>query len=125
MSKEIRVAMSIEAEKGNLVIPPYTMDKDIDMNGSVGGVPGLVAIATTAGGTAVDLSALTTLGWILMTNLDSSNNVNWGPYVSGSLHLIGRIKPGESALFRLYPGSVLRMIAETANVKVQIIAFDD
>jgi hypothetical protein len=63
--------------------------------------------------------------WLAMKNLDSTNFVKYGPKASGSMVEFGRIKKGTGWhwLF-VAPNVVLRWVADTAQVKVQIKAFE-
>lgn len=59
----------------------------------------IVSAITTGQGTLVDLTGLVAInGWILFTNLDPTNYVEWGPDDgSGNLVKCGQMLPGESA----------------------------
>ena len=58
-------------------------------------------IPTTAGGTAIDVAGLATLGWIMVKNLDATNYVTLLAAVSGAT--ICRIPPSASILLYLDP----------------------
>lgn len=68
---------------------------------------------------------VTTLGWLFMQNLDSTNYVTYGPKSAGVMVAFGRIKPGEVAAFRLEPGVIMRWIANTSSVKVKVWLLND
>jgi hypothetical protein len=68
---------------------------------------------------------ITTLGWLYLRNLDTTNYVTYGPKSGGAMVAFGRIKPGEPALMRLEPGITLRWVANTAAVKIQVKLFQD
>lgn len=73
----------------------------------------------------ISFGDLATLGGVYMKNLDSANYVEFGPESAGAMVLLGKLKAGERAFFRLAPGIILRMKANTAPVKVQIKAYND
>lgn len=85
-----------------------------------GPTPGYLTIGTSEESEA--FSELTTEGWILLENLDTTNYVRWGfaTTVYG-----GRLEPGEFALFRCNPGLTLYMIADTAACKVLVNCLED
>lgn len=59
-------------------------------------------------------------GIICLYNIDSTNFVKFGPKSGGSMVELGRLKPGEMTTLRLAPSVVMRWIADTAPVKVQV-----
>jgi hypothetical protein len=122
MAGEITVIAALQIRNGNFELAQTGASRvSIDQTGVGGGVPGTVTVGVTE--QDIDLSALTTLGIVRIVNLDTTNYVTWGPKDgSGNMLPIGRLKPGEPALFRLEPGITLRMIANTAACKVQILA---
>lgn len=62
---------------------------------------------------------VTTLGWLCLRNLDTTNYITYGPKSGGSMVALGRLNAGESCMLRLEPGVTLRAIANTAAVKVK------
>lgn len=67
---------------------------------------------------------VSTLGWLFMRNLDSTNYVTYGPKSAGSMVALGRIKAGETVAMRLEPGVTVRAQANTASVKVQVLLLE-
>lgn len=65
-----------------------------------------------------------TLGWLFLTNLDSTNYVTYGPKSGGSMVAFGRIRAGESVALRLEPGITLRLQANTGACKVKVILLE-
>ena len=49
----------------------------IIQDGMGGPTPG--TIATSVAGVTVDLSELTTQGWVRMKNIDDTDSIDWGP----------------------------------------------
>jgi len=59
-------------------------------------------------------------GFFMMTNLDDTNFVTYGPEGSGSAMVaFGKIRPGHSAILQLDPDVTFRWKAATSPVKVQ------
>ncbi len=76
---------------------------------------------TAAADTAITFTGVTTNGWLVLQNLDTTNFVNWGPNNAGAILSIGRlVANGGVACFQLEPGVTLRMKADTGNCKVLI-----
>lgn len=72
----------------------------------------------------VSFSALTTEGYLVIVNLDDTNYVEWGPDSTGIID-IGKLEPGEIALFRLAPAATLKAQANTAACDVLFICLED
>src|SRR4051812_27754391 len=73
-----------------------------------------VAVVTTSAAN-IDFGSLATAGYCMLKNLDATNYVQWGQDNASTIRIIGRLYPGEIALFRLEPSTNLRMIAHTAS----------
>jgi len=127
MANEVKVIAALQVANGTFEFPKVGGSQlQFDQAAPGGGVPGSMEIPTTAGGTVVDLSELTTVGWAYFKNLDDTNYVQHGPEAAGAIVVYGRMEPGEPALFRLDPGIAnLRMIANTAACLVQILVMED
>ena len=126
MADEIKIQALLEITNGSFKLPRIgTAVQNIDQAAQGGGVPGTVSIPTTAVGTAPNLTELGTLGWVRMVNLDLTNFVSFGVFAGAIFNPVGRMKPGEPALFRLEPGIDFRLRADTASVEVQILANED
>lgn len=127
MADEIRVKASIKVENGEFQFPEIGRSEvRVDQAAEGGGVPGTLSIGTSE--EDVDLSALTTEGWLWMKNLDTTNHVQWGASTGGtfpSMVTIGRLEAGEPALFRMEPGATLRMKANSSACLVYIGAMED
>ena len=122
MANEIKVLASLECTNGNFKLPRLGVSQlNVTQNTRGGGVPGLM-LATT-GGVDVVTTGVATLGWCYITNTDPVNYIEWGPY-SGAFYPIGRLKAGESAVFRL-GAYVLHLKANTATCKVQVVILED
>jgi hypothetical protein len=84
-------------------------------------------VVTVPTGSEADLATpnISTLGFVYLKNLDSTNFVQWGPKSGGVMVPAGRLLPGESAVLRLEPGMTLRWTADTAAVKVLAKIYND
>lgn len=81
---------------------------------------GTMAVPTTSGGTIIPLGSVTSLGWAMFKNNDSTNYVDILVTTSGTDIL--RLYPGEVALFRFGSGvTAPAAIAHTATVLLQYL----
>lgn len=85
----------------------------------------VLSIPTTAGGTVIATTGLTTPGYCYVKNLDATNYVELGPTSGGAIIPFGKLKAGEQCLVRLAAGISLRALANTAAVKILIVIYDD
>lgn len=120
MADEITVQTLLQVRNGQLqetlAYPATTFTQ-----AAVGGpTPGYVTIGTVE--ESITFSELTTLGWLEMRNLDTTNYVEWG-FSTGVYG--GRMEAKEPALFRLNPGTTLYLRANTAACKCLVRAFQD
>lgn len=90
-----------------------------------GFAPGVVLVQDSPTETDIDLSELTAEGVVYMKNLDTTNDVTWGPKSGGVMVPIGCLKPGEVAFFRMEAGTTLRMTGDTDPCKVEIRCYED
>jgi len=125
MAGTIRVIQSIRVTNGNSDLPAIGASQVSFVQDAVGGpTPGTVATSTTAA--AVDLSELTTEGWVRMKNLDDTISIHWGPDKGAStIQEIGTMEAGESALFRLFAGATLMLEAASGTPLCEVLAFED
>jgi len=77
-------------------------------------------IATSTSDTAVTLTGITTPAWVMLQNLDSSININWGPTSGGAIVPAGTLKPGDVAIFRAYASITLRHQAASGTPRLQL-----
>jgi len=72
---------------------------------------------------SITFTDITTNGFVLMQNLDTTNYVQWG-FAAGVYG--GRLKAGETAgPWRLEPGATLYLKANTAACRVRIIHYEN
>ena len=122
MSQEITVSATLQVAK-NWAAKSLTASFKPDLNGT-NFVQESQSIPTTAGGTAINLGNLASLGWYLIKNLDTANNVDLLDAVSG--HTINTLKPGECAMGRFASGvTAPAMLAHTASVQVEYLILEN
>ena len=80
-------------------------------------------IATSA--TTITTGSISTLGLIAIENLDSANFVKIAVDDGGTPKYWGKIKAGERFIFRAFPGTTIKAIADTASVKLQVTIYED
>lgn len=122
MANEINITLSARIENGAF--------KDrIDSTGlafdqaTLGGHRPVVSVGTSEEDLTV--GDVATLGWCYLRNLDATNYVTYGPKSSGSMVAMGRLEPGEIAIFRLDPSVTVRWVADTAACKVDVRIYED
>lgn len=120
MADEITIQTSLSVRKSELVFAYDSGRYTVDMAGTGGPSPGYVTIGTTE--ESIAFGELGTQGWLMLKNLDTANYVRWG-FATGVYG--GRCEAGETALFRLNPGSTLYLIANTAACKMLVYGLED
>lgn len=79
---------------------------------------------TSAGGTAIPLGAVGTLGWCAIKNNDATNYIQVLTAASGTTFL--RINAGEMALFRFDQGiTAPAILANTASVLTEVLLLEN
>ncbi|MFZ5829826.1 MAG: hypothetical protein ACOY3P_07050 [Planctomycetota bacterium] len=112
MSSEISISLSIAVNNGYVRDSFNPGQKLVDQAG-VGRYGGVQDIGYDAS-EALDFGDVETEGYLILQNLDTGHNVDYGPDSGGSMVAIGRLKPGEVALLRLKPGVTVRAQAVVA-----------
>lgn len=121
MSNEIIFNTSFAVTNGGYRTT-FTEQAQYNQN-AVGAASGIHVVTTSEG----DLSAgdISTNGYLILKNLDATNFVKYGPKNSGVMVELGRLKAGETAILRIAPSVVVRMIADTASCRVSYIFLND
>lgn len=122
MANELKISINTRLENGTFLDIFQTGMIEIDQ-AAVGAHRPVVDVGTSE--EVITDGDVGTLGWLIMRNLDATNYVEWGPESSGSMVPIGKMEPGEPALFRLKPGITLRAQANTAACKVDVRIYED
>lgn len=126
MANEINVQIALSLSNSNLKDRVVLEADSIDQNTANPIMIGKVeSIPTTAGGTAISTTGITTLGWMYVKNLDGTNYVTIGPESGGAIVSFIKLKAGEHAIFRLQTGITIRMLANTAACRVYYKIYDD
>ena len=124
MANEITVTVSGGITNGYFVdtIPSQTLKIN---QSALGGELGVRSVATSAA--AIPLGSVSTPGVAYFKNLDPTNYVDVGVYVSGTFYPLIRLAPagsgnsaGEVAIFRFTPTSTPYWQANTAACLVQM-----
>jgi hypothetical protein len=121
MSNEITANISVQLVNGTYK-NAFQQSGQFNQN-TLGEDSSIVTVTTTAAN--VTFPTVTTDGWLILANQDTTNYVDYGVNVSGSLVPFGRIKAGEFQVLRLHPGVVFMAQANTASVKLMYILWND
>jgi len=74
----------------------------------------------------VDFGDISTNGYCILRNLDTTNYVTWGPDTgAAAIKVCGKLKPGEIAVFRVAPTIVMYAQADTAGVLLDVTLLED
>ena len=116
MANELTLNLKASFTSGNLSSDFPTQAGQLDVaaveqNSSV--------FSLTTAETDLTFVGITTPGWLIIKNLDATNYITWGPKSAGAMILCGKIMATEFAIFRLGAAVTIRMLANTATVKVQ------
>jgi hypothetical protein len=120
MANEITITTGIRVLNGNLDFQRPAKAFSVNQSAIGGPTPGAISVGTTEESTA--FPELTNEGWLFMQNLDPTNFVQWG-FSTGVYG--GKLKPGETALFRLQPATTLFIRANTAACNCLVYGFED
>jgi hypothetical protein len=121
MANEITVSVRLRVVNASGVVyfDRSLSNKQFDQTAIGGPTPGYLTIGTSEESQTFD--ELTTEGWLIMENMDTTNYVQWG----GSTGVYtGRMGPGEPAIFNCEPGLTLYMKANTAACKVAVYCME-
>lgn len=123
MANEIQIGIQLTFENGKLktTFLPGTLGFD---QAALGMFQPVVTVAST-GEEDMTFTDISTLGWVVGRNLDDTNYVVIGPSTGAAKHDFLRVEAGEPFAFRLEPGITWRWQANTAPVKMQLIALED
>lgn len=125
MASEIRISLNLSVTNPNTATGyKRTISKNLTLNQTgIGAWDNIVIVGTAEENLAP--TDITTLGWMYLENLDSTNYVDYGISDGGAIKALGKIKAGEIALLRLKTGVTVRAQANTAPVKLQVIIWED
>jgi hypothetical protein len=118
MANEITISASLAVAKGNVGSEALAVSALKANLAGVNFIKETQTIPTTAGGTAIALGGLGSVGWFMVKNLDVTNYVDIMTAVSGVA--FARLLPGEICLLRLTPAlTAPAALAHTASVAIE------
>lgn len=118
MADEITIVSGISGTKSNLTFTVPVNTKTVDLSGSA-----FIRNCQTIGTTyeAITVGDLASAGWCYITNLDSTNFVEFGVEVAATFYPFVKILAGESAgPFKLSTLTIFGR-ANTASVRADIL----
>ena len=118
MADELSVSYSLSYTKGNDAAPPVSDSFTLDVSGTARSGP---VQQIPVSGEAIVLGEVTTIGVVVVKNLDATNFITCG-LDSGNQMI--KIKAGESYPFRLN-GNTLIAMADTAAVWASVVIYSD
>lgn len=121
MSNEITFSVNFSVNNGGYS-DTFNQNAQFNQN-AIGADASIVTVSTS--GTAFTFQNVTTFGWIVLQNLDSTNYVEYGPVSGGSMIPFGQINAGEYQVFRLFPGITFKAQADTASVQLYYQLFQN
>lgn len=122
MANEITITLSASCANG--YFKSAFQPGSIQLNQTaIGGHGPVVSVGTSE--EALTFGDISTLGYMALRNLDTTNYVDIGPESGGAMVPMVRLKAGNVAIMRLKPGITVRAQANTAAVKLQVWALED
>ena len=123
MANEITVAASLSYVNTTVSIPLQQLSITAPAAFSITGTryaDGTFSVPTSAGGTAIPIGGLPTLGWAIIKNNDPTNYVDIMTAVSGTAFI--RLQPGAAAVFTFTPAiTAPAALAHTAPCIIQYL----
>jgi hypothetical protein len=83
-----------------------------------GGIHHILNVPTAG----IILSLASSMGYVQISNFDSTNYVTWGLNDGGTLRALGRVKAGTFAVFKAKTTLSVRMAANTADVLCEVLS---
>lgn len=125
MANEISIQFSGSIKNGNLYdkFGPESGNFKLDQATVGGPSPGMISVGTSE--EVITFTDITAPTLVVMTNLDATNYVEYGPTSAGALVNFGKLLPGgKPNVVTLTTGVTLRMKANTAACKVLIKGYE-
>lgn len=116
MANEITVTAKLVCVNGAASFKHEPLQFTVDQS-TKGGSAGIQTIGTSA--EALDVTDVAAVGWAFFTNVDTTNFVQIGPYVSATFYPLVKLKPGKSCVLPLDPTHPVYAKADTAPIKRQ------
>lgn len=122
MADEITVQLSVQVK--NLEFENTFAPGSTKMSQAAQGFHGpVVTVGTTE--EVMPTGDISTLGLLVMKNLDAANFVTVGVSTGGPMYPFERVEAGDSSVMRLEPGVIIRWKADTGAVKMQLMLHED
>lgn len=122
MANEIKVTTYLKCTNGSFVDNWTPAELSVTQS-AIGAAGGAQTIGTSA--EALGVTDLSTVGYARFRNLDATNFVQIGPYVTSTFYPAIKLKPGEQAVLRLDPTNPWYAKADTAAVKLQYLVLEN
>jgi hypothetical protein len=121
MADEIEVLVDVTLRNGN-VENDFNPDTVIVDQSNARFVDKILDIGTSA--ETISFDDISTEGYVMLQNVDSSNYVTLGPDSGGQVNLL-KLDAGDVAVFRIDPAAVLKATADTATVKLRVVCYEN
>lgn len=121
MANEIRMNARVQINNGDYV-DSFVLNQASYDQAAVGGHKPVVIVGTSE--EVISLGDISTPGLCVFQNLDETNYVDIGPESAGAMVPIIRLAAGRIALLWLSPTVTLRAQANTASVKLLMMALE-
>lgn len=121
MSQEIQIGANLRVVNGAFQ-DIRTIQLSIDQ--SAIGVADAVQTISHTSPTALNLVGIAANGWAVLQNVDATNYIKFGPFVSATFYPFGKLAPGESAILRIAPGVVPYAEADTADCQMRTTIYN-
>lgn len=123
MANEIKITQHVQVENAGADVNYKPSTFQLTQTGK-GVYQATISAATSEA--ALSFSGITTAGFVLLRNLDSTNFVEWGPESGGAMIKVGKLKASDPpALFRLAGSTTLRVKADTAACKLLVMVIEE
>lgn len=120
MANEITITSSLRVSKNGMTFAPASATFQATQTGESFTVD-LYTVTTAAAQVTITGSLG---GWLMVKNLDATNFIDFGPWVSATLHKLIRIGPSQAFVFRSTPSISYGAQADTASCNIQIAAIE-
>lgn len=120
---DITMSANFTVAKGTLKRSYARNDTASFVSGAPPVASGCPTIGTSAGGEALVLQDVSSLGWARFENLDATNYVEVGVVVSGTFYPVIALLAGEYTFVRLSSGIAPYARANTGNVQLDYEIF--
>ncbi len=121
MANELADSINLTATKGSYSVN-FTQTASFTQN-TQGAASGIAATTTTKSN--IDVGSVVTLGFLVLMNLDSTNNCDAGVDNAGTFIAFATLKPGEWIKIRCKAGSTYQLKAAAGTPNIQYWLLND